>query len=127
MDTPSSSKQTSIAKAMVLLRELGRLSSLGDVKLGDLVRATGFNKATAHRLPGELRKCGLVEQQPTGGTYGLGKMILVLNAQYHAGLDLRGCALPVLEKLGIDFAPSIKSSGFPLRGGLPVGLLYFRY
>ena len=94
-----SSKKTSIGKAMILLRNLGKLSSSGGVKLGDLAHSTGFNKATTHRLLGELRKYGLVEQQSINGTYGLGKMILVLNAQYHAGLDLRERALPVLKSL----------------------------
>jgi IclR family acetate operon transcriptional repressor len=96
---PSSAKQTSIAKALILLRELAKLSTSGEVKLGNLARASGFNKATTHRLLRELRAFELVEQQPVTGTYSLGKMILVLNAEYEAGLDLRKRALPVLESL----------------------------
>jgi len=97
--TTTNNKSTSIAKALTLLRQLGKLSAAGDVKLSELSGATGFNKATVHRMLSELKKCGLVEQNPASGAYNLGHAILVLSAEYHAGMDLRARSLPVLQSL----------------------------
>lgn len=99
MRNSQNEKHTSLGKAILLLREVGRLSKGNSVKLGELVDVTGIHKATAHRLLAELRSYGLIEQLPANNTYRLGQLVLALAAAYHASLDLRERALETLRVL----------------------------
>ena len=54
MDVAGIEKQTSVGKALQLLEVLGRLANHEDIRLADIVRETGLQKPTAHRLLAEV-------------------------------------------------------------------------
>src|SRR4051812_39516746 len=82
-------KQTSVGKALQLLEVLGRLSARRDIRLAEIVRETGLQKPTAHRLLSELKAREFVEQDRDSGRYRLGRKLMLLSAQLYAGTDLR--------------------------------------
>ena len=92
-------RTSSLGKGLLVLREVGRLAGSDGVRLADIARSTGLNKATAHRLLAELRRAGLVEHLLPAATYRLGQSVLALAAEYHASLNLRESALRVLRPL----------------------------
>jgi DNA-binding IclR family transcriptional regulator len=92
-------KQTSVGKALQLLEVLGRLSGTRDIRLADIVRETGLQKPTAHRLLSELKAREFVEQDRDSGRYRLGRKLMLLSAQLYAGTDLRERARPQLRAL----------------------------
>lgn len=92
-------KQTSVGKALHLLEVLGRLSGRQDIRLADIVRETGLQKPTAHRLLSELKAREFVEQDRDSGRYRLGRKLMLLSAQLYAGTDLRERARPQLRAL----------------------------
>jgi DNA-binding IclR family transcriptional regulator len=91
--------QSSLAKGLLVLREVGRLAGNDGAKLAEIARSTGLNKATAHRMLTELRRAGLIEHLSPAATYRLGQSVLALAAEYHASLNLRESALRLLRPL----------------------------
>ena len=65
----------------------------------ELARRLGLHKSTASRLLATLQKRGLVEQDDETGKYRLGLVVIRLAERAERTLDLRGIALPELERL----------------------------
>jgi IclR family transcriptional regulator, KDG regulon repressor len=99
MDVAGIEKQTSVGKALQLLEVLGRLANHEDIRLADIVRETGLQKPTAHRLLAELKARDFVEQDRQSGRYRLGRKLMLLSAQLYGGIDLRERARPHLRAL----------------------------
>jgi DNA-binding IclR family transcriptional regulator len=87
----------SVDRAASLLLALGE--SRGEAGVTELARRLGLHKSTASRLLATLQRRGLVEQDPESGRYRLGLAIIRLAEQAERTLDLRGIALPELERL----------------------------
>jgi DNA-binding IclR family transcriptional regulator len=65
----------------------------------ELARRLGLHKSTASRLLATLQKRGLVEQDEETGKYRLGLVVIRLAERAERTLDLRGIAMPELERL----------------------------
>jgi DNA-binding IclR family transcriptional regulator len=77
-----------VSKALSLIELFDRNSP--NIGLSELARKSGMNKATVHRLLGELAAHGFVEQASSTREYQLGPAVLRLAA-------LREAAVPTLE------------------------------
>ncbi len=89
-----------VAKALDLLDLFTRdRPALG---LSEAARLAGLNKATCHRLLGELQARGFVEQAGAAREYRLGPAVLRLAALREAAVALRAAAQPVLERLAAE-------------------------
>ncbi len=73
--------------------------------LAGLVEATGFHRATAHRLATALEEHGLLRRDGAG-RFVLGPWLVSLGGRAAAGLPLREVARPVLERLVADTGES---------------------
>ncbi len=87
----------SVDRAAALLLALG--DSQGEAGVTELARRLGLHKSTASRLLATLQKRGLVEQDDETGKYRLGLVVIRLAERAERTLDLRGIALPELERL----------------------------
>ena len=87
----------SVDRAAALLLALGE--SQGEAGVTELARRLGLHKSTASRLLATLQKRGLVEQDDETGKYRLGLVVIRLAERAERTLDLRGIALPELERL----------------------------
>ena len=87
----------SVDRAASLLLALGE--SQGEVGVTELARRLGLHKSTASRLLATLERRGLVEQDEETGKYRLGLVVIRLAERAERTLDLRGIALPELERL----------------------------
>ncbi|HXF81558.1 MAG TPA: IclR family transcriptional regulator [bacterium] len=67
--------------------------------LGDLVRATGLPRATAHRLLSALRTLGYVQYDPATRHYRLGYKLLERGYLVSEQIELRRVARPHMERL----------------------------
>ncbi len=87
----------SVDRAASLLLALGE----GPAEAGvtELARRLGLHKSTASRLLATLQRRGLVEQDEESGKYRLGLVVIRLAERAERTLDLRGIALPELERL----------------------------
>ena len=74
-------------------------NSTGEAGVTELARRLGLHKSTASRLLATLQKRGLVEQDDETGKYRLGLVIIRLAERAERTLDLRGIAMPELERL----------------------------
>src|SRR5258708_11472195 len=81
MDDDNDLKHSAVDKALVLLKLLGDFASHGEVRLVDVVKASGYQRPTVHRLLATLKNHGFFEQDQEGGTYRLCCKIMVLGAQ----------------------------------------------
>jgi IclR family acetate operon transcriptional repressor len=87
----------SVDRAAALLLALGE--SQGEAGVTELARRLGLHKSTASRLLATLQKRGLVEQDEETGKYRLGLVVIRLAERAEKTLDLRGIAMPELERL----------------------------
>src|SRR5258706_8143701 len=87
----------SVDRAAALLLALG--DSQGEAGVTELARRLGLHKSTASRLLATLQKRGLVEQDEETGKYRLGLVVIRLAERAERTLDLRGIAMPELERL----------------------------
>ncbi len=87
----------SVDRAAALLLALGECR--GEAGVTELARRLGLHKSTASRLLATLQKRGLVEQDDESGKYRLGVVVIRLAEHAERTLDLRGIALPELERL----------------------------
>ncbi len=86
-----------VSKAMLLLRlfDEERLT----LRLSEVVRLTGYDKATAHRSLQELSKAGMLEQIGPDRAYRVGPEVLRLANVREATVPLLACAKPLLQEL----------------------------
>jgi DNA-binding IclR family transcriptional regulator len=87
----------SVDRAAALLMALGE--SEAEAGVTELARRLGLHKSTASRLLATLQRRALVEQDDETGKYRLGLAVLRLAERAERTLDLRGIALPELERL----------------------------
>lgn len=87
----------SVDRAATLLLALGE--SQGEAGVTELARRLGLHKSTASRLLATLQRRGLVEQDDDSGKYRLGLAVVRLGERAERTLDLRGIALPELQRL----------------------------
>jgi len=87
----------SVDRAAALLLALGECSAEAGVT--ELARRLGLHKSTASRLLSTLQRRGLVEQDEETGKYRLGLVVIRLAERAERTLDLKGLALPELERL----------------------------
>jgi IclR family transcriptional regulator, KDG regulon repressor len=87
----------SVDRAAALLLALG--DSQGEAGVTELARRLGLHKSTASRLLATLQRRGLVEQDDETGKYRLGLVVIRLAERAEKTLDLRGIAMPELERL----------------------------
>ncbi|MGZ8501453.1 MAG: IclR family transcriptional regulator [Candidatus Limnocylindrales bacterium] len=87
----------SVDRAAALLLALG--DSQGEAGVTELARRLGLHKSTASRLLATLQRRGLVEQDDETGKYRLGLVVIRLAERAERTLDLRGIAMPELERL----------------------------
>jgi DNA-binding IclR family transcriptional regulator len=87
----------SVDRAAALLLALGE--SQGEAGVTELARRLGLHKSTASRLLATLQRRGLVEQDEETGKYRLGLVVIRLAERAERTLDLRGIAMPELERL----------------------------
>lgn len=87
----------SVDRAAALLLALGELA--GEAGVTELARRLGLHKSTASRLLTTLERRGLVEQDEETGKYRLGLAVIRLAGRAERTLDLRGIAMPELERL----------------------------
>jgi IclR family transcriptional regulator, acetate operon repressor len=87
----------SVDRAAALLLELGDCQ--GEAGVTELARRLGLHKSTASRLLATLERRGLVEQDDESGKYRLGLVVIRLAERAERTLDLRGLAMPELERL----------------------------
>ena len=86
-----------VAKALTLLSLFNRLQM--QIGLSDMARLAGMNKATTHRLLGELQSHGFVEQIGAGREYRLGPAVLRLASLRENTVPMRDAAQKVLQEL----------------------------
>lgn len=79
----------------------------GPCRLGDVVAATGINKATAHRLAAALEAHGLL-RRGGDGAYRLGLRLVGLGHAAAADWPLAEVARPVLEALRDETGESVQ-------------------
>ena len=87
----------SVDRAAALLLALGECA--GEAGGTELARRLGLHKSTASRLLATLQRRGLVEQDEESGKYRLGLVVIRLAERAERTLDLKGIALPELERL----------------------------
>ncbi len=87
----------SVDRAAALLLALGECAAEAGVT--ELARRLGLHKSTASRLLATLQRRGLVEQDEETGKYRLGLVVIRLAERAERTLDLKGIALPELERL----------------------------
>lgn len=86
-----------VSKALSLLGYFSRERNL--IGLTEMARLSGLNKATVHRLLGELQNQGYVEQTGSGREYRLGPVFLRLAALREAEVPTREVARKALIAL----------------------------
>jgi DNA-binding IclR family transcriptional regulator len=69
------------------------------LSLGDLCRATGMPKSTAHRMVSSLREVGFLEQARGGDHYRLGLKLFELGNIALANMELHREARPIVGAL----------------------------
>jgi DNA-binding IclR family transcriptional regulator len=90
-------KVKSLERALHLLEIMAE--EKGEVELQELCKKTHINTTTLYRLLQTLQSRGFVEQNPSTGRYRLGLKLLQLGHAVTNQIELRGIALPFLEKL----------------------------
>lgn len=88
---------STLAKGLRLLDAFS--SERPTLDLGDLVRATGLPRATAHRLLSALRTLGYVQYDSTTRHYRLGYKLLERGYLVSEQIELRPIARPHMERL----------------------------
>jgi len=99
----SGDKENAGYKTLRILSAIGELGlhSGGEVRLVDLVRATGYTRPTVHRLLNTMKACGMVTQEASG-PYRFGPQMHLLAQQAFGAGDIRRMALPLMKGLSED-------------------------
>jgi len=77
------------------------------LRITDLSRETGFDRAAVHRLIQPLLKYGFVTREPHGKEYVLGPGLLGVWALGMGKLSLRGHARPILERIAAETSETV--------------------
>lgn len=109
-------------KALSLLNYFSRARPL--IGLSDMARLSGLNKATVHRLMGELAEAGFVEQAGTGREYRLGPAVMRLAALREHAVPMRDVAASVLRDLS---DATQETAHFSLMQGQTLSTVAFAY
>ena len=96
-ETPSNGVTTDVGVIDKMARILAALERT-PCSLAELAAATGFHRATAHRLATALEAHGIVRRD-VGGRFVLGARLIALGRVADAGLPLREVARPALARL----------------------------
>lgn len=99
MNSKKMEKHTAVDKALILLKLLAELSVNSDVRLVDIVNASGYQRPTVHRLLATLQKHGFVSKDRKGGGYRLGGRLIALGAQAFGSRDIRSLVRPYMLEL----------------------------
>ncbi len=110
------------SKALSLLDFFSRKQPL--IGLSALSRLSGLNKATTHRLLGELADFGMVEQVGAGRQYRLGPQFLRLAALREHNVPMRESASVLLETLANQ---TCETAHISLLHGQTLSTLSFAY
>lgn len=110
-----------ITKALEILNLFSLTRS--DLGLGEVVRLTGRDKATAHRHLVELAENGFLEQHPVTRAYRLGPAILRLSAVREATYPVRAVLRPVVGALAEEVGELAHAS--LLDGDMLSSVFYF--
>jgi DNA-binding IclR family transcriptional regulator len=94
---PDGNAVRSVDRAAALLLALGECA--GEAGVTELARRLGLHKSTASRLLATLQRRGLVEQDEESGKYRLGLIVIRLAERAERTLDLKGIALPEMQRL----------------------------
>lgn len=102
-DPDTTDKENAGYKTLKILSAIGELGlhSGGDVRLVDLVRATGYTRPTVHRLLTTMKACGIVAQDASG-PYRFGPQMHLIAQQCFGAGDIRRMALPLMKGLSED-------------------------
>ena len=92
-----------IDKAMVILEAVEQAPR----SLGELVEATGYSRATAHRLAVALEVHGLIRRDEDG-RFTLGVRLIALGRAAAEGIPLAEAALPALTRLRDETGESVQ-------------------
>lgn len=109
-------------KALSLLSYFSRTRPL--IGLSDMARLSDLNKATVHRLMGELAQAGFVEQAGSGREYRLGPAVMRLAALREHAVPMRDVAAGVLRDLS-DVTQ--ETAHFSLMQGRTLSTIVFAY
>jgi len=86
-----------VTKALTLLTYFNRSRNV--IGLSEMSRLSGVNKATVHRMLGELQQQGFVEQVGSSREYRLGPALLRLASLREASVPTREIAMQILRNL----------------------------
>ena len=92
-----------VDKAMVILGAV----EAAPKSLGELVEATGYSRATAHRLAVALEVHGLIRRDEDG-RFALGVRLIALGRAAAEGIPLAEAALPALARLRDETGDSVQ-------------------
>jgi len=92
-----------VDKAMVILGAV----EAAPRSLGELVEATGYSRATAHRLAVALEVHGLIRRDEDG-RFALGVRLIALGRAAAEGIPLADAALPALTRLRDETGESVQ-------------------
>jgi DNA-binding IclR family transcriptional regulator len=92
-----------VDKAMVILGAV----EAAPRSLGELVEATGYSRATAHRLAVALEVHGLIRRDEDG-RFALGVRLIALGRAAAEGIPLAEAALPALTRLRDETGESVQ-------------------
>ena len=92
-----------VDKAMVILGAV----EAAPRSLGELVEATGYSRATAHRLAVALEVHGLIRRDEDG-RFALGVRLIALGRAAAEGIPLAEAALPALTRLRDESGESVQ-------------------
>ncbi|THU05050.1 IclR family transcriptional regulator [Lampropedia puyangensis] len=88
----------SVRRALAVLRVLAAGQEHG-VRLLDVAKATGFNRATVHRLLQVMMEEGAVEQDPSSRKYLIGSEVSLMGMARTARFPIRSVAVPQMRTL----------------------------
>jgi IclR family acetate operon transcriptional repressor len=95
-DEPARSPVQSVDRALLLLREFERRTSITVTEASEALRTS---KSTAHRLLAVLQLHGLVRQDPRSKAYVRGPTLIRIGVAVTAGFSVLGAAQPSLKDL----------------------------
>jgi DNA-binding IclR family transcriptional regulator len=105
MASKKAEKHTAVDKALIILKLVSEMSVTSDIRLVDLVKASGYQRPTVHRLLVTLQAHGFVSKDRNSGGYRLGGRLIALGAQAYGSRDLRSLIRPYMlelsEKTGV--------------------------
>lgn len=116
IDASTKSRSATLAKGLEVLNYLG--SSSSPQTLRQVGAGLGMTKPTAHRLLATLADYGLVRFDSNDNTYRLGMRLFELSRQVWQDFDLRGSAIPEMQKLHSETGETVSLAILTPDGGV---------